>query len=259
MFSRHANSAATTQLGCLRRERRDPLHEEEGADAGLLAEVHERLGERLRAQEDHRRPRTRAAMPTTTRRCVVGNAPISRAGPTRCGSSDGARRCGSRTARRSPMRITESKIVSVRLSGERQRVERGEARNVISIACGRSRCTSVSSSPVYPCLRGDARHPPRREQHDERPADADEQPVAAGHVGEREGRELLRVLARLGGEREVDRVLGKHRDQRQDREREALGHVELQRLRRPGQEERRSEDGEAEHDRGAHLAEAGRR
>ena len=54
-------------------------------------------------------------------------------------------------------------------------------------------------------------------------------------------------------EREVDRVLGEHRDEREDREREALRDVELQRLGRPGEEERRSEDGEPEHDRGAHL------
>ena len=37
----------------------------------------------------------------------------------------------------------------------------------------------MSSSPVYPLLAGDARHPPRGDQHDHRPADADQQPVAS--------------------------------------------------------------------------------
>ena len=75
----------------------------------------------------------------------------------------------------------------------------------------------------------------------------------AGHVGERERGVLLGVLARLRREREVDRVLGQHGDQREHGEREALGDVELQHLRRPGQEERRPEDGEPEHDRGDHI------
>ena len=74
---------------------------------------------------------------------------------------------------------------------------------------------------------------------------------------ERERRELLGVLAGLVGEREVDRVLGEHRDQGQHGEGEALRHVELERLRGPGQEERRAEDGEAEHDRRHHVAQAG--
>ena len=110
-----------------------------------------------------------------------------------------------------------------------------------------------------PVLAGDARHPPRREQHDHRPADADQQPVAAGHVGERERRVLLGVLAGLVGEREVDGVLGQHRDEGQHGEGEALRHVELERLGRPGEQERRAEDGEAEDDRCHDVAEAGAR
>ena len=96
-------------------------------------------------------------------------------------------------------------------------------------------------------------------QHHHRPPDADQQPVAAGHVGERERRELLGVLARLLGEREVDRVLGEHRDQGEHGEREALRHVELERLRRPGEQERRAEDGEAEDDRRHDVARGRRR
>ena len=52
----------------------------------------------------------------------------------------------------------------------------------------------------------------------------------------------------FAGEREVDGVLGQHRDQREHGEGEALRHVELERLGRPGEQERRADDGEAEHD-----------
>ncbi len=105
-------------------------------------------------------------------------------------------------------------------------------------------------------LAGDPRHPPRGEQHDHRPPDADEEPVAAGHVGQRERRELLRVFAGLVREREVDRVLRQHRDECEHGEREPLRHVELEGLRRPGQEERGTEDGEPEDHRGNDVAEA---
>ncbi len=125
---------------------------------------------------------------------------------------------------------------------------------MISIACGRSRCTSVSSSPVYPRLRGDARDAPRGEEHHHRPPDADQQPVAAGHVGQRERRVLLGVLARLGREGEVDGVLREHGDQGEHGEGEALRHVELEDLGRPGQQEGRAEDGEAEDERRQQIA-----
>ena len=69
------------QLGCLRRERREPLHEQERVDAGLLAGCDERLGERLGAQrrsppaanassdaDDDASLRRRAASPISSRR-----------------------------------------------------------------------------------------------------------------------------------------------------------------------------------------------
>jgi hypothetical protein len=62
-----------------------------------------------------------------------------------------------------------------------------------------------------------ARDPPRRQHDDQRPPDADQQPVAARHVGERERRVLVRVLTGLQREREVDRVLRQDRDERQHR------------------------------------------
>ncbi len=51
------------------------------------------------------------------RRCAVGSEPMSRAGPTRCGSSDGARAMRNTNATKMAMSTTESKSVSVRFSG----------------------------------------------------------------------------------------------------------------------------------------------
>ena len=181
---------------------------------------------------------------------------MRRAGPTRCGSSAGERQRRNTNATKIVISTAESTSVSVCLNGSVSEYAVASARNVISIACGRSRWTSVSSSPRVALLAGDARHAPRREEHDQRPPDADEQPVAAGHVRQRERRELVGVLAGLVREREVDRVLGQHRDEREHGEGEALRHVELERLRGPGQQERRAEDGEPEHDRRHDVAHA---
>ncbi len=52
--------------------------------------------------------------------------------------------------------------------------------------------------------------------------------------------------AALPREHEVDRVLGQHRDQREDREREAGRDVEPRDLGRPRQQERRADDREPE-------------
>ena len=58
-----------------------------------------------------------SSAPTTTRRCVVGSAPMSRAGPTRCGSSEGARQRRNTNITKMPMSTIESTIVSVSFSG----------------------------------------------------------------------------------------------------------------------------------------------
>ena len=96
------------ELRRLRRERCDPLHEQEGVDARLLTEVHERLGERLGAQRRSRPPRTRAGC---RRRRVAASSGASRSvcdGPTRCGSSDGARAMRITNTTKMPIRITAS-------------------------------------------------------------------------------------------------------------------------------------------------------
>ena len=56
-------------------------------------------------------------IPTIARRRATGSAPITRAGPTRCGSSDGERPMRITNTTKIEMRITASKIVSVCLNG----------------------------------------------------------------------------------------------------------------------------------------------
>ena len=103
-------------------------------------------------------------------------------------------------------------------------------------------------------LSGELAHPPGGEQHHERPADADQEPVAAGHVREGELRVDVRVdagLGRLAGlrrEHEVHGVLGQDRDECQHGEGETGGDVELEHLGGPRQQERRTDDGEAVED-----------
>jgi hypothetical protein len=80
--------------------------------------------------------------------------------------------------------------------------------------------------------------------HDEderRPADADEEPVRARHVRRRVA-DVGRVACRFPGEIQVDRVLGQHRDDRQDGDREAARDLELGELGRPRQQKCRRED-----------------
>ena len=103
--------------------------------------------------------------------------------------------------------------------------------------------------------------PVPRDEHDHGPADPDQEPVGARHVGEREParrflpasgrrqagrtRRLERVPA-LPREDEVDRVLGEDGDERQHRDRQSGGDVELCDLRGPRQDERGSHDGQTE-------------
>ena len=88
------------------------------------------------------------------------------------------------------------------------------------------------------------RHPQGDDHHD-RPAQAEQQPVGPGHVGRR----VLHVVRVVpGGVREVEvhRVLGQHRDDGQDRDGQRAGDVDPGRFGRPGQQERRGHDGRPE-------------
>jgi hypothetical protein len=87
------------------------------------------------------------------------------------------------------------------------------------------------------------------EAGDHRPAEAEQQPVRSGHVGGRVGG-VRRVAAGRVREVEVDRVLGQHSDQRQQRGRQSAGDIHLGGLRGPGQHERRGHDAGAVHDQG---------
>ena len=93
---------------------------------------------------------------------------------------------------------------------------------------------------------------------DGRPADADQQPVRAGHV--RDGQSTaVRSLAHgdagpvlhagLPREDEVDGVLGKNRDQREERDREAFRDIQLGHLGSPRHQEGGAQDRDAEQQR----------
>ncbi len=105
--------------------------------------------------------------------------------------------------------------------------------------------------------------PEEGDEHDHRPADADQEPVGAGHVREREGaRALAGVAGRLAGlaelrerlaalerEHHVDGVLGQDRDEREHGDRQPGRDVELRGLRGPRQDERGAHDREPEEQR----------
>ena len=76
------------------------------------------------------------------------------------------------------------------------------------------------------------------------PAETDQQPVRAGHVGDRVGG-VAGVLARLPGEVHVDRVFGQHAQQREEQDRERLRDVALGELGGPREQEGAAQDREA--------------
>ena len=197
------------------------------------AGLDERLGEALGAQQDHAGREQRAARRRRSVARRVGSEPMSSAGP------DEVRLLGRRPRDAHHVRDEEpdqDDRVEQRdraLQRERQRVdgrdgEEGDLDRVRPVELD----LVVERSLVAVGL-GDPAHPPRGQQHHQRPADADQQPVAAGHVGQRERRVLVGVLARLPREHEVDGVLGQHRDQRQDGEGEALARRRAGAPRRP--------------------------
>ena len=95
------------------------------------------------------------------------------------------------------------------------------------------------------------------DEEDHRPGQAHEQPVAAGHVGDRQvagcGSSHPRQVPAmhsstwaLDREVEVDGVLRQHGDQRQDHQRQASRNLGLRDLRCPGEQRRRGEDAKPE-------------
>ncbi len=113
--------------------------------------------------------------------------------------------------------------------------------------------------PAWERPRGGLAKPIPRDEHHHRPAETDQQSIRAGHVRERQvargfrsapgERRTCRVelvgVPALRREDEVHGVFGKDRDQREDRDRETRGDVELRRLGRPRDRERRPHDREA--------------
>ena len=84
---------------------------------------------------------------------------------------------------------------------------------------------------------------PAGDQHHRRPAEADQQPVRAGHVRDRVVG-VLGLLGRRDREVQVDGVLGQHAHEGEHEEREVLRDVPLRQLHRPREHEGRAEDRE---------------
>ena len=202
--------------------------------SNLRPDVDERLRERLGATRGSRRPsRAEQQRRRRSRRCVVGSAPIAR------GGTDEMRFLGRRArdahdvpARRSSTSTTAVEQRERAVQRQREPVERRDhqERDLDGVRAPEldvgGASGSVGRRPRRRALR--TCHAAISTTSDQ--PDADQQLVAAGHVRERVGRVLRRVLARLPREDEVDRVLGQHRDQGEQREREAGRDVELQHL-----------------------------
>ena len=116
-FSRHANMPGDEQLGRFRRERRDQRDEQEVVDRELATGLDERLRERLRAQQDRDDRRREQHADDDPARRASAAIPMRAAGPTRCGSSAGARADAHDVHDEHPTRMTASKSVSVRCTG----------------------------------------------------------------------------------------------------------------------------------------------
>ena len=252
------------QLRRLRRQRRDPLHQQELAHAERLARGHQRLGEPLGEQQDHRgREHRDPDRPRSGVGIVVERPEVPR-------RSDEVRLLGG--CARDADRVRDEDADQDRRVDQRDRSP--------SAAASASRSSRPPGSRSRSSARGRGARPPidRSASFTSRPRffrrkyamkttivqpDADQQPVRAGHVRERERARRLRAavdrqarrarlrerLAALRREHEVDRVLGQHRDQREDRDREPGGDVELRDLGGPRQHERGAHDREAEQER----------
>lgn len=78
------------------------------------------------------------------------------------------------------------------------------------------------------------------DEHDQRPAETEQQAVRAGHVGRGVG-DVLGVRPGGVSEVEVDGVLGQHGDDGEDRDRQPAGDVDLGGFGGPGEHERRGD------------------
>ena len=83
--------------------------------------------------------------------------------------------------------------------------------------------------------------PPAGDEHDDGPADADQQAVRTGHVRHGE-RRVGEILAGRPREVQIDGVLGQHAHQREHEDGEGLGDVALGQLRGPREQEGAAQD-----------------
>ena len=246
------------ELRRLGRKRRQPLHQEELRDAVVPSGGDQRVCERLGAQQDHE------GGPEEQQ--PDGQPPPPRGEPAEPPRGTDqmwlrGRRLG-QPAHVQPEQRDEHDRVEQRdrmLQRQRQRVERRrrQVRDLDGVGtlepdAGERRLRGLDPAPAARPVPGD--------EHHAAPPEADQQPVGAGHVGQRQRARRRQAglvararrpvephrLAALPGEDEVDGVLGQHRDQREQGEGESRRDVELRDLRGPGQDERGSHDREPE-------------
>ena len=263
--------ARDDQLGRLAGQRRHPLHEDERVDAQLLAGLHQPLGEVLRAGQDDQRGDEEQQAERDPRAGRVASPPTHADVPCRSGSSAGAFDSRHAYAQKIATRTAASTRVSVCRSGSVSEYSVAMPRKTTSAESARGICTQprVGGRAVAAAVAPRVPDGERRDGHHQRPPDADQHPVGAGHVRQRQrarGRAaLVRRAGPLGGvdlpglpaEDEVDGVLGQHREQRQHRQRQPGADVDLRGLGGPRQDERRPDDRDPVDERGQRRGELG--
>ena len=244
VLSRHAKRHAMSSSGASDASGASHCTSRNVLDAELLAGADERLGERLRTEQDHH-GREREEQSDRDAAPAVGQLAEQACRTHQVGFLGRALADADRVEHEQEDQHTGVEQREVVLQRERERVQRGDREEGDLDAVRAVEADLGVDRALVALAAADPGEPPGRDEHDRGPPDADEQPVAAGHVGEGERRVLLGVAARLGREREVDDVLGEHGDQGQDGECEALRDVELEGLGAPGQDERGADDRQA--------------
>ena len=225
--------ACHEQLRRFRSERGDPLDEQELVEAELLPSCDELHSKGFRCHEDDRsgcdEQRADRNPPRHSRKLAqlprhsdqLRLAPLAVRSSPQVDREDGEQ---------------HDSVVPGETTGEGddQRIEAGESEE-----CELELAAFVQLHAARPFAT--APKAPREQERDERPAQSQQQPIAAGHV-RRGVMRVLRNVPRAPREVEIDGVLGEDGDHREDRGRETPRDVALRGLGCPHQQERRRYD-----------------
>ncbi|CPU53941.1 Uncharacterised protein [Mycobacteroides abscessus] len=219
------------ELGCLRCQRREPLHQQELVDTQLRSGTHQTVGERLGAQQndgggqdEHRDDRAAAQM--------LGQHAY------RCGGAHQIRFFGLAPAdgeqiKAEPREQCDAeREMNLAACRDHKRHHPGDRQEPEFDAVGRLQRKQVDR------VAGRLACHCQCEENDDRPSEAHQQTVRPGHVRRR----VLGVLGDVTGDVgvvEIDGIFRQHRDQGQYCDREATGDIDLRCLCGPRQYEAR--------------------